>query len=66
MTDRKAKLDPIKSSLVRRVSMAICYAQERSETGSRAAIREISHWLREHGGWNQVTVAEVLEKELSE
>ena len=53
-------------SLVRRVSMAICYAQERNETGSRAAISEVAGWLREYGGWNQCTAADVLEKELDE
>jgi hypothetical protein len=38
----------IRSSLVGRVSLAICYAQQRNETGSRAAIREVAAWLREH------------------
>lgn len=30
---------------------------------ARAAIREVAAWLREHGGWNQATVAGVLEQE---
>jgi hypothetical protein len=40
----------IRSSLVSRVSKAICYAQQRDETGSRAAIREVAAWLREQQG----------------
>ena len=40
----------IRSSLVQRISGAICYAQQRDETGSRAAIREVAAWLRERAG----------------
>jgi hypothetical protein len=40
----------IRTSLVQRVSRAICYAQQRDETGSRAAIREVNAWLRERAG----------------
>ena len=53
-------------SLEERVTVAICYARQCNEIGSRAAIFEVADWLRVHGGWNQVTVADVLEKELSE
>jgi hypothetical protein len=40
----------IRSSLVQRISRAICYAQQRDETGSRAVIREVASWLRQHAG----------------
>ena len=43
-------LSQIRTSLVQRVSRAICYAQQRDETGSRAAIREVNAWLRERAG----------------
>jgi hypothetical protein len=43
-------LSQIRISLVQRVSRAICYAQQRDETGSRAAIREVNAWLRERAG----------------
>lgn len=52
----------IRSSLVERVSRSICYAQQRNETGSRAAIREVAAWLREqHDG--DLVAATVLERE---
>ena len=31
---------------------------------ARSVIREMAEWLRERGGWNQVTVAAILEQEL--
>jgi hypothetical protein len=50
----------IRSSLVSRVSKAICYAQQRDETGSRAAIREVAAWLQDAGFWE---AADALEQE---
>ena len=50
----------IRSSLVSRVSKAICYAQQRDETGSRAAIREVAEWLKDASHWES---ADVLEQE---
>lgn len=52
----------IKNSLVQRVSLAICYAQQRNETGSRAAIDEIAKWLTENSGGTRA--AWMLEREL--
>mgnify|MGYP006294604681 CR=1 FL=1 len=54
--------DQIRSLLVQRVSLAICYAQQRDETGSRAAIKEVSKWLMEHAGG--VRAAWMLVREL--
>ena len=50
----------IRSSLVQRISRAICYAQQRDETGSRAAIREVAEWLKDASHWE---AADVLEQE---
>jgi hypothetical protein len=50
----------IRSLLVQRISRAICYAQQRDETGSRAAIREVAEWLKDASHWE---AADVLEQE---
>lgn len=57
---------PSNISLVKRVHSCIVGEPECGHMQARSVIREIVAWLRERGGWNQVTVAEVLEKELSE
>jgi hypothetical protein len=50
----------IRSSLVQRISRAICYAQQRDETGSRAAIREVAAWLRDsEGDYNTIRQLEM-------
>jgi hypothetical protein len=51
-------------SLVQRVADEIAIAEGGWENEACAAIREVATWLREYGGWNQFTVADVLEKEL--
>jgi len=56
---------PVKS-LAQRVAGEIALAEAGWKNEARAAIREVATWLREYGGWNQSTAADVLEKELDE
>ena len=54
------------SSLVERVAAVIADDPQVVDIwheDARAAIREMAAWLRERGSWNQVTVADVLERE---
>ena len=57
------------NSLVKRVVKAldeyhvVGALDESWDAQARAAIHEVAAWLRERGGWNQVTVAALLEEE---
>lgn len=55
---------PSNTSLLKRVHSCIVGEPECGHMQARSVIREIAAWLRERGGWNQVTVADVLEREL--
>lgn len=55
---------PSNTSLVERVAVAIHPDPNLYMYEARLAIHEVAEWLRERGGWNQVTVADVLEREL--
>ena len=48
-------------SLVERVHSCIVGEPECGHMQARAAIREVAAWLRDYGGWNQSTAADVLE-----
>lgn len=52
------------TSLIERVAVAIHPDPNLYMYEAGLAISEVAAWLRERGGWNQVTVAGVLEREL--
>lgn len=59
---------PTKTSrlLIERVAIAIHPDPNLYLCEARIVIQEVADWLREYGGWNQVTVADLLKKELDE
>jgi hypothetical protein len=63
---RQSYPEKLNRSLVQRVADEIAVAEGGWENEACAAIREVATWMRERGGWNQSTVADVLEKELNE
>lgn len=63
MTDYRSDA-PSNIPLVKRVHSCIVCEPECGHMQARSVIREMAEWLRERGGWNQVTVAAILEQEL--